>query len=222
MGGAVSKKIKHLRWQLGLNQTELAQQLGVTQASVSRWEKGSIPEADKLTQLARMAGESVGSFIGGSSAEKPSDTLLGRFWVRGAVAAGVWTVAYEWPQTDWVAYSGVANIDVAEGARFGLRVDGESMNQIYPDGTILDCVRLDEFSRELQSGQRVIVERRRHDEIEATVKEYLRDDTGKEWLVPRSNRPEFQAPIPANDPGVGIDDVQIVAIVIGSYRPEIF
>ena len=130
-------------------------------------------------------------------------------------------MAYEWPQTDWVAYSGVASINVPEGARFGLRVDGESMNQIYPDGTILDCVKLEHLTGEIKSGQRVIVERRRHDEIEATVKEYLKDDTGKEWLIPRSNRPEFQMPIAANDPGEGIDDVQIVALVVGSYRPEL-
>lgn len=220
MARAIASKIKNLRLSLGMNQSELAERLSVTQASVSRWEKGSVPDAQKLAQLAELAGEPVTSFISGSAAEPTSANLLNRFWVRGAVAAGVWTVAYEWPQTDWVAYSGLGHDGIPESARYGLLVNGQSMNQLYPDGTILDCLRI-EHAPELKNGQRVIVEREATDgHIEATVKEYLRDDTGKEWLIPRSNRPEFQTPISANDPGEGIAEVRVVALVIGSYRPE--
>jgi transcriptional regulator with XRE-family HTH domain len=217
MGGAFATKIKHLRYQLGLNQTELAERLGVTQASVSRWEKGSLPDAHRMAQLAEMAGESVGTFISGSISDPAK---LNRFWVRGAVAAGVWRVAYEWPQDDWFPYSGVVDAKVPDEARYGLRVNGESMNQVYPPGTVLDCVKI-EHVPELRSGQRVIVERHKADgAVEATVKEYLKDDGGREWLIPRSNRPEFQVPIAANDPGEGITEVRVVALVIGSYRPE--
>ena len=75
---------------------------------------------------------------------------------------------------------------------------------------------------ELRSGQRVIVERHRTDgTIEATVKEYMLSDDGRQWLVPRSNQPEFQMPIPANDPGEGVAEVRVVAVVVGSYRPEL-
>lgn len=220
MADHVAKKIKNLRLSLGLNQTELADKLGVTQASVSRWEKGSMPDADKLTQLAEMAGESIKSFIDEGTLPVPISTVLNRLWVRGSVAAGVFASAYEWPQDDWTLYYGGKHIEAPDGARYGLRVDGDSMNQVYPPGTILDCVAI-EHCADLESGQRVIVERRRFDgEVEATVKEYVVGDDGTEWLVPRSYNPAFQSPISATEPGEGIEEVRVVAKVVGSYRPE--
>jgi transcriptional regulator with XRE-family HTH domain len=219
MGRTVATKIRNLRTVLGINQTELADRLGVTQASVSRWEKGSMPEADKLTQLAELAGETVRSFIEGTADSNTSSAVLNRFWVRGTVAAGVFAAAYEWPQEEWKNYSGGTHIDVPEGSRFGLEATGDSMNMVYPSGTILDCVSIDAIG-ELRSGQRVIVERRNvAGEVEATVKEYVVADDGSEWLVPRSSNPSFQA-ISANQPGEGISEVRVVAVVVGSYRPE--
>jgi transcriptional regulator with XRE-family HTH domain len=219
MGREIAAKIRNLRTARGWNQTELAERLGVTQASVSRWESGSLPEADKLTHLAELAGESVNSFIGSSSGSAHDVAVLNRFWVRGAVAAGVWTVAYEWPQDDWTQYSGLASVEAPEGKRYGLLVRGDSMNEIYPDGTVLDCLNIDAV-KEVRSGQRVIVERRKFDgTVEATVKEYVKAEDGREWLRPRSTNPEFQAIDPAN-PSEGIEEVVIVAVVIGSYRPE--
>lgn len=221
MGRVVAEKIKQLRLTLGLNQVEFAELMKVTQATVSRWERGSMPEAGKLAQLAEMAGESVQSFIGGSALQPATGGVLNRFWVRGVVAAGVWAVAYEWPQDDWFPYGGGSHIQVEEGKRYGLRAEGASMNLVYPPGTILDCVNLEAWNREIENGQRVIVERERADgEVEATVKEYYRDDLGKEWLIPRSSDPAFQAPISVQNLDEGIAEVRIVAIVVGSYRPE--
>lgn len=220
MGQIVARKIRQLRISLGLNQSEFAERLGVTQATVSRWEKGAMPEGDKLAKLAEMAGENVRAFIDEPSSTVTTPAHLERFWVRGAVAAGVWATAYELPQTEWVEYSGGAHVKVPQGQRFGLRCRGDSMNQVYPDGTIVDCVKVEAVG-EIRSGQRVIVEQRRHSgEVEATVKEYVIGEDGKEWLVPRSNNPAFQAPIAANEPAEGIDEVRIVAVVVGSYRPE--
>lgn len=220
MGKAIAVKIKELRIALGLNQSGLAERLGVTQASVSRWEKGSLPDADKLAQLAEMAGESVKSFISGSLNLDANRNLLNRLWVRGAVAAGVWAVAYEWPQDEWTPYAGGSHVNVAEGMRYGLRAEGVSMNMVYPSGTILDCVKL-EVMPDIKSGQRVIVERVANDgSIEATVKEYHKDELGREWLLPKSYDPHFQSPISANDPGEGIAEIRIIAVVVGSYRPE--
>ena len=220
MGVAIAGKIRRLRLERGWNQTDLAERLGVTQATVSRWEKGSVPEARHLSQLAELAGESVKTFIDSGQVEASPATLLGRFFVRGEVAAGVWTVAYEWPQQDWYSYSGITAIEAPAQARYGLRVSGDSMNQVYPPGTVLDCIAI-EHAGELRSGQRVIIERRKIDgEVEATVKEYVVAGDGKVWLVPRSDNPAFQAPISATEPGDGIAEVRIVAKVVGSYRPE--
>ena len=215
----LATKIRNLRRELGLNQTELAERLKVTQASVSRWEKGSVPDGPRLSQLADLAGVSIKDLI--SDPDAGTEPHLVRYFVRGEVAAGVWTVAYEWAQDDWYPYSGGTHITAPEGTRFGMIARGASMDQVYPDGTVLDCISIDVFDGKIDSGQRVIVERVRADgEVEATVKEYMKADDGRVWLVPRSNSPQFQAPIALDDPDPDIAEIRIVAIVVGSYRPE--
>jgi transcriptional regulator with XRE-family HTH domain len=220
MGKHIALKIRKLRTVLGINQSELADRLGVTQATVSRWEKGSLPDTSKLIQLSEMAGESVAGFIDEGVESVPNSTLLNRFEVRGVVAAGVWAAAYELPEEERAFYSGGTHVDAPEGARFGLVAKGASMNLVYPSGTILDCVQIEAFGQ-LKSGSRVIVERRRYDgDVEATVKEYVIGEDGREWLVPRSSDPAFQTAISANDPGPEISEIKVIAVVVGSYRPE--
>jgi transcriptional regulator with XRE-family HTH domain len=215
----LAQKIRAIRLDRQMNQTEFGELLGVTQASVSRWEKGSMPDPPLLARLAEMAGEDIRQFLGGESDVSfvPSSS---RFMVRGAVAAGVWVEAYEWPEEQWEPYTGGDHVRAEAGRRFGLKVEGDSMNEVYPHGTILDCIStLDGVVA--HSGQRVVVVRERSDgKLEATVKEYLRDQAGKEWLVPRSTNPAFQVPFSMDDPGPEVVDIRIIGLVVGSYRPE--
>ncbi len=220
MGKSIAVKIRQLRLVLGINQTELAERLGVTQASVSRWEKGSMPDTKHLVQLAELADTDVKTFIDELNIDAQPSSSLNRFEVRGVVAAGVWAEAYEWPQEDWLEYSGGEHYEAPVGTRYGLRVEGVSMNMVYPAGTIVDCVQVEAFGQ-LKSGNRVIVERKRRDgDIEATVKEYTIAQDGREWLVPKSYDPAFQTAIAVDDPGEDIVEIKIVAVVVGSYRPE--
>lgn len=219
MALALGVKIRNLRLSLKENQSEFAERFGVTQGSVSRWESGSMPEPAVVAQLAELLGEDVRELLG-----SPSDTsfvnLGQRLMVRGSVAAGVWREAFEWPQEDWFPYTGGAHVTVDPKRRFGLRCDGESMNEVYPPGTILDCVSIFDTDQPA-SGRNVVVLRRRVDEsVEATVKQYLVDEGGREWLVPRSRNPAFQTPIPMDQQESGVIEVRIIALVVGSYRPE--
>jgi hypothetical protein len=66
----------------------------------------------------------------------------------------------------------------------------------------------------------VVVRRRFDGEFEATVKEYVVDASGKEWLVPRSHNPAFQMPIAIGTEEDGIEETVIMAIVRGAYLPE--
>lgn len=216
------KKVRRLRLSLGLNQSEFADIMRVTQGSVSRWENGSLPDAVALSKLAELAGTSVQDLLAGE-ADSPFLRQSNILMVKGAVAAGVFKEAMEWPESEWFAYIGGSHIQVDPKRRFGLKVEGESMNELYPHGTILDCVSVFDSSPP-RSGQHVIVLRSQAgDGVEATVKEFILDQEGRYWLVPRSNHPAFQAPIPVDDPNGGDDDeVRIIAVVVGSYRPEPF
>jgi SOS-response transcriptional repressor LexA len=200
MGRELAIKIATLRRTLGENQTEFGERFGVSQGSVSRWEKGSIPDAPILAQLADLAKEDVRSFLGGAPQDTSYVNLGERLMVKGSVAAGVWREAYEWPEDEWFSYTGGTHVSAPVDRRFGLRVDGESMNEIYPPGTILDCLSIWE-SEMPEPGRNVVVVRERVDgSIEATVKQFYVDAAGKPWLLPKSTNPAFQTPIALDEP----------------------
>lgn len=60
----VSEKIYTLRTRLGLSQEELAEKLGVSRQSVSKWETGqSVPDLEKIIKLADLFGVSVDELV---------------------------------------------------------------------------------------------------------------------------------------------------------------
>lgn len=143
--------------------------------------------------------------------------------VTGSVAAGEWRESVEWPESDRFEIVVEAS-PFPKARRFGLRVDGFSMDLDFAPGTLLDCISIFDIAIKPESGDFVIVERVRDDGLrELTVKQYRRDENGRTWLLPRSTRPEFQSPleigIPDHDHS-GDDRVQVIAYVIGSYQPH--
>lgn len=138
--------------------------------------------------------------------------------VTGAVQAGCWQEAAEWSIDDQYPIYPPDDGRYGGVRRIGLEVRGESMNRVYPPGTVLICVSL--FDMEIEPvGRRVIVRmRNRHGLVEQTCKELIRDEDGALWLWPRSTSPEHQTPIRV----VGDEDegLHIAAVVVGSYRPE--
>lgn len=139
-------------------------------------------------------------------------------YVKGEVAAGVWRNALEAPRDEWKAFTGRPDVAAEVKHRFGLRVVGDSMNEIYPEGTIVECVSV--FGHvEPAPGKRVVVVRQNeHGEVEATVKELV-EQNGELWLVPRSTNP-MHRPLRVNEPEPGIVEVRIAAVVVASVRPE--
>lgn len=158
--------------------------------------------------------------------------------VRGEVEAGSWREAAEWPQSEWFVVPAPATGRYAHLPQFGLVVRGPSMNLLYPEGSIIICVRLIDLQRRPNNGERVVVEAHRAGLTEATVKEY-REEDGKAWLVPRSSSPGHQKPIelPARAFEWGLaektstfthehqlsdstDEITVTALVVASFRPE--
>ena len=141
-----------------------------------------------------------------------------RLYIKGEVAAGVWLDATELPPSEWQSFTGRAGVSASLEHRFGLRVVGDSMDQIYLPGTIVECISVFGHT-EVTPGKRVIVIRKNHHgECEATIKELVQQD-GAMWAVPRSNNPEHR-PIKLDEPEEGIKETRIAAVVVGSYRAE--
>lgn len=70
----LAERIFALRTQMGLSQEELAEQLGVSRQSVSKWETGqSVPDLDKLIKLADLFGVTLDELARDTS-EQGEDT----------------------------------------------------------------------------------------------------------------------------------------------------
>ncbi len=199
-----------------------AEAMGVAPATYIQHENGTrgfpAARAKRYAQFFRTTPEWL--LYGRDTTPPVAATALGpQLFVKGHVAAGVWKDAHELAEDEWQVFTGRADIAVPIQQRFGLRITGDSMDDVYPPGTIIECVRY--YGDEpIPTGKRVIVERhKRGNGIETTVKEYVRDSDGVEWLVPRSSNPAHQA-IRPDQPGDGIEKVEISALVVASIRPE--
>lgn len=209
--------LRHLREALGLSQEDMAERLGCSISMVSRWEAGksNIP-SERLPDIARAYECRISDIF--QDEDGPIVPLGPTIPIRGKAAAGVWAEA--WDMTDeGMTMMGRPDIGAPMRDRFGVIVEGDSMNIRYPSGTLLECVAF-YANVEIASGKRVVVQRRRlNGEFEVTVKEYLIDEDGVEWLVPRSTNPSFQQ-FRVDNPGEDIDEVQIIGIVVGAYIGE--
>ncbi len=216
--GMKRTKLIEARKRVKLTQEGIAERMGVSVAQVSRWETGhdGIP-SQRLAALSQAYQASVGELLDEHADFLPPGPVL---FIKGNVQAGHFVEAWEVHEDEWERYTGRADIAAPVRRRFGLRVIGESMNEIYPPGTVLDCIARDPYD-EILNGKRVIVQRRHFDQgIETTVKEYFVDADGVEWLVPRSRNPAFQAPFRCDQPGKDIEAIEIIAVVVASIQPE--
>lgn len=210
-----SDNIVSLRKKRKLTQAQLAELVGVEQPTVQRWESGKRePDFDALNDLATALGVEPGELL--------ADNLVApvgpKLFIKGEVAAGVWREAYELPEEDWRSFTGRPDVTAKLEHRFGLRVVGDSMNLKYPHGSIVECVSL--FGQaEAMPGKRVVVVRKRDDQMyEATVKKLVEQD-GELWLVPESSNPAF-LPIRLADPEPGIIETRIAAVVVRALIDE--
>lgn len=204
-----------LRKKRGLSQAALAEIVGVEQPTVQRWESGKrLPDLDSLYRLATALGVTPGALLEGGAVVSVGPTL----WIKGEVAAGVWRVAAEWPADDWQTFTGRPDVTAKIEHRFGLIVRGDSMDLLYPHGTIVECVSV--FGRvALAPGKRVVIVRKNErQEYEATVKELVEQD-GAMWAVPRSTNPAHR-PINLSEQEPDVVETRIVAVVVASIRPE--
>lgn len=151
--------------------------------------------------------------------QKPGNDEDSSEWVEvtGAVAAGVFRAQSEWAASErYDVRFGPSKVPGAK--RFGVRMEGLSMNRTIPPGADLECMWIKFSPVEPKVGDLVIVERIAHDLTEMTCKRL--DQEGDEWLLRcESFEPEFQDAIriPSLSAETIIDDeIRIVGIVLSA------
>lgn len=144
-------------------------------------------------------------------------------FVRGVVEAGLWIDSdeMEFPRDEWIPLEIPSDDRFPHGERFGLLVRGNSMNLIYPEGTILVCINPLRLGYEPGNGDHAIVRLRRQDGlVELTVKEIVEQE-GHWWLWPRSSDPAHQQPIEVGTlNGAEEEAVTIMAVVVNAILPK--
>lgn len=134
------------------------------------------------------------------------------------VRAGVWHERVDWQPEDCFQVRVGPTLDGRE--RFGVRVDGRSMDRVILPGMILECVRLIGSDLEPVSGDYVIVDRTKDGLHEFTCKRLHRRPDGDYELVAESTLPEFAEPIHIGQPDEFLasdNEIRVVAIVIRAH-----
>lgn len=196
---------------------ELAKYLGLRNDAITRM-ANTDPEKE-TREIKAHEHEAMREFF---ARRKPPDGAQKTRDVKVAahVQAGDWAETWEWPDDDKYSVSVPYDPALRDFTLYGAETRGPSMNRRWAEGTIVIFTAAAETLESPAPGKRYVVERRRPGgEAEHTVKLLHRDGDGKLWLVPESDDPRFQAPIPV-DNGIEDEEIRIIGRVWYSVNRE--
>lgn len=227
---SVTENVRRLRERAGLSMAEAAKRSGMKGASSyqryeddTKFTRNYLP-TDIAEKLARaFVGRGSPPILHAEVMELTGVTVLAspngvgntrQVEVVAVVEAGAWREAVELPQEEREYYPLPPLPGYERMTVFGLRVRGNSMNLVFPDGCIVYFVRVEELPA--AEGNYVVVAAQKGGLYETTLKELKRDDRGRVALFPRSTDPRHQAPIYPDK--VGADAVQIIGVAVGKFE----
>lgn len=213
----MGQRIRTARKRAKLSQIALGRALGVSQSVVSDWETGELVSwQDYLPDLCRVLDTEPNYFAAPDGTPLTQPLGVAQVQVVGLVQGGAYRMAFEVPATE----RKTVEVAVAQYQAYhvpklrALKVVGDSVDELYPDGTHVIVVPADETY--VGSGDKVVVFRRQGELREATIKE-LRFVEGKWVLYPRSTNPEYQPIVLADEDQ---DGFEIAYVVVGCSRTE--
>jgi len=222
---AFGQRLWQIRDHMDISAIKFAKMFNVSRQVVYDWEGGRIaPNTARLNEIIQRTGVSADWLMTGNGSMFPQSPILGgslrNISVQSCVEAGVWCENNERPHDEHYMIAMPERPEFKGRSLYGVEVRGPSMNRVYPTGTVLIVASTFDFPDELKHGRRYIIERKRPDGLrEITVKTVSRDGAGNFWLIPESDDPRYQRPIPVA--GQDGEEIAIVGLVIGSYRSEV-
>lgn len=209
--------LKRRLTELGKTNRDLAQHLGLADPRITEILKGARQiQTDELSPLATFLEWTLSQLLKAMGISNQQE-LPDVGFMKGTVQAGHWMVEAHLSREDWEPVGLPIPQAYQELDPFWLKVAGDSCNEVYPDGTLVLCVALENLEREPENEEFVIVHRResRGGQYEVTLKQF-RIDGKRKWLIARSTNPEFAGAIELA--GKDTKFVQAVAVVVGSFN----
>lgn len=210
------KRIAQIRKLRGITQVKLAELMHVEQPTVQRWESGKRdPGVGTMYDLAKVLGVDACDFF----MDDTQVPLGPKLFVKGSALTGQWVNNWQWPEQEWRSFTGRADEASDVSMRFGLRLDGDGFDLIYPPGTILEF-RAHFGNADIPAGKKILIVREREDGMfEASVRELAIDAQGTRYAIARSSNPSYM-PIKVDQDEPGIVETVIAAVAIQSVKPE--
>lgn len=213
-----AERIKAFRESLGLDQEEFAAFLEMGeggQSTISKWERAKqLPGSKYTAKLAQKSGKSGVYFSGLTPVDQDGIDDAQTYPLTGEIQAGVWKEALPFDEHDAPLVSLPFAANVAPYKMRAFVVRGSSMDELYPDGSIVFVAGLHDNRIVPVDGDVVVVQRQDQSGFyEATLKELVIDEDGRKWLWPRSFDPEHQAPLSIHAGRDTSTDVTIIGIV---------
>lgn len=125
----IASNLKRLIYETGLSPAEVARQIGMSKATLSRWMTGErIPKMDNIDMLARYLGVTREQIVGKGEGKTKYQAV--KIPVLGYVAAGIPLEMI----TDIVDDEEISSQMARAGEYFALRIKGKSMEPVFVEG----------------------------------------------------------------------------------------
>ncbi len=171
-------RLKELRNKLGLSQTQLANQIGIAQNTLSQYEKGTRqPDHETLKKLADYFDVSIDYLLGRDETTQKKGVKIP---ILGSVPCGIPIEAIE----DVIGWEEIPKEWTNGGKEyFGLKLKGDSMYPLFNEGDVGIFRKTEEF----ESGQYCLVYV--NSDYEATFKMVIKKDEGYQLKPLNENYP---------------------------------
>ena len=209
-----TNRIRELAKRADLTYGEIARRLETSETQIARLANGD----RKLNQgwMNRLA--AVFEVQPSEIIDRPIHAGLRVVRVTGRVEAGRWAESHGIPEDDQYNVMVPDDPSIRSLNLYAVQIHGESMNQLYPDGSVAVLSSLLQRPGEIIAGKRYHVRVTRTDgSVEETIKTLMRDGKGQYWLKPESDSPEFTATL--LDPHEG-EEVTLLGRVRWGVRRE--
>ncbi|ESQ82374.1 hypothetical protein AEAC466_17275 [Asticcacaulis sp. AC466] len=185
----------------GLSNYALADRVGVSEGSVRQAANLGTHRlgADTIYNIARELGTTVEALLELPPLSKGDSQ--GTLPVRYRTGGGVWIEAFDFSDVPLGEVEGAPVKSYPRTQQWYEKLEGDSMNVVFPDGTYLQVVDAIAIQYVPKSGDVVIVERTRDAGFlrERSAKQVEIGADGTVQLWPRSTNPRWQQPIQIND-----------------------